>query len=210
MGFIKKAMKGVSKDDIQQADSGGGFRGLDAGDYEAEIVDVKIGEYGPNTKNAGRERLELELKIKRNWDGDKVNPEVKLRTMVGLFSHWNNAQKSLNFTLFQFLKSLEDGWDYDEDEALIDLDDEQDAQETLMGLRLNVRLGYRITEPTADYPTPNVFNEITRFLRPDADLGPDTRLGDYDSYKEKHLGSTTAMPARSAASRDTNADFQLK
>lgn len=207
MGFIKKAMKGVSKDDIKSAESGGGYRGLDAGGYVAEVIDVKMGEYGPNSNNAGRHRLELELKVKENWDGEKVDPEQKLFASIGLFSHWKSGK--LNFTFFQFLKSLEDGWDYEEDEPLFDIDDEDDARESLLGLRLNVQVGYRVTEPSEKYPTPNVFNEVSRFLQPDADLGPDTRLGDYDSYKEKALSKTTVAPARGAARRDTDTKFSL-
>ena len=207
MGFIKKAMKGVSKADIKKADSSGGFRGLDAGDYVLEIIDVSIGKYREGTKNAGRDRLELEFKVKKNWDGEKVDPEVKLRTMVGLFSHW--ASGSLNFTFFQFLKSLEDGWDFDEDEALLEIEDEDDARSTLMGLKVNASIGYRVSEPNGDYPA-NVFNELDRFLLPDADLGPNLRLGDYDTYKEKNLGTTTVAPARDSVKRDTDVQFKLK
>ena len=207
MGFIRKATKNVSKSDIKRAESGGQFRGLDAGGYEAEIIDVNISEFGPNSANAGKPRLDLELKIKRNWDGEKVDPEVKIKTFVGLISHW--ASGALNFNLFQFLKSLEDGWDYDEDEPGLDIEDEDDARDTLLGLRVNVQVGYRVRQGDDRYPT-NVFNEIERFLLPEADLTENTRLGDYDTFKASKL--TTVEPARAQAkspTRDTDTKFAL-
>lgn len=225
MGFIAKAMKKVTNEELKSTD-GGGYRGLDAGDYVARIIDVEIRQYGPNAKNAGESYLWLQMGVVEDWDGNKVDPMQKINTGVGLFSHWPSTGK-LNFTLFQFLKSLEDGWDFESDEALLEIDDEDDARETLMGETVNIRVGYRVTEPNPDYPTPNVFPEFGRFLRFDADLGPDNRLGDYETYKAKVLeefndggGSTTVAPARSEArkgrggrakskSKDTDTKFDL-
>lgn len=205
MGFIKKATKKVTAEELKSTD-GGGFQGLDAGDYVAKIVDVEIKEYGPNSKNPGTSYLALELSPIENWDGEKVTPEVKIRTGVCLESHWPSSGK-LNFTLFQFLKALEGGWDFEEDEALVDFEDEDDAQATLMGETLNIRVGYRVTEPNDRYPTPNVFPDFDRFLLQDADLVPNTRLGTYEEYKAKHVG---VAPARAEArSRDTNTKFAL-
>lgn len=214
MGFIKKAMKGVSAEDRKSAGGGGGFVGLDAGDYEARIIDVQLKKFSETSKNPGKPYLALELGIMRNWDGEEVNPEQKVRAMVGLISHWSSG--SLNYTLFHFLKALKGGWDFDEDEPLLEIEDEQDAQDTLLGEELNVSIKYDVRKPSEQYPNPAVFLEVDRFLLQDADLGPNLRLGDYASFREKinaqYGDGATVAPARQAArnaSGDTDVDFKL-
>ena len=211
MGFIKKAMKNVS---AEERKSGGGFVGLDAGDYEARIIDVQLKKFSETSKNPGKPYLALELGIMRNWDGEEVSPEQKVRARVGLFSHWSSGKS--NFTLIQFLKALDGGWDFEEDESLFDIEDEQDAQEALLGEELNVSIEYDVRKPSADYPNPAVFLEVGRFLLQDADLGPNLRLGDYESFREKvnaqYGDGATVAPARQAAknaSGDTDVDFKL-
>lgn len=213
MGFIKKAMKGLSAEERKNT-GGGGFVGLDAGDYEARIIDVQLKKFSETSKNPGKPYLALELGIMRNWDGEEVKPEQKVRAMVGLISHWSSGAQ--NYTLLHFLKSIDGGWDFDEDEPGLDIDDEQDAQDTLLGEELNVAIKYNVRKPNDKYPNPAVFLEVDRFLPQDADLGPNLRLGDYESFRAKinaQYGETsTVAPARQDAknaSGDTDVAFKL-
>lgn len=215
MGFIGKAMKKVTADELKSTQGGGTFVGIDAGDYVAKIIDVQIKEYGPAAKNAGYPYLALEMSLVENWDGDPVPQPAKIRGNVGLFSHWPSSG-SLNFTLFQFLKAIEGGWDFEEDGPLIEIEDEQDAQETLLEQLINVRVGYSVSKPSEKYPNANVFPELDRYLLQDADLVPNVKLGDYETYKEKivakYSGDNLARvsPARDdARSRDTDTKWSL-
>lgn len=214
MGFIKKAVKKMSGNEVQDSGIREGSRmvNLDAGDYLAVISDVSITEIARG-KNAGKEQLKLTVKVLENWDGEAVPPEASITSWVGLFSHWASGHH--NFTLVQFLKSLPGGWDYDEDEPLFDIEDEEDAQDSLMGVEIKIRVGYRVSEATARFPA-NVFNEIDAFLPEKAELKPDERTGTYEEFKARQdlapAGGGVAGRAGSGTvnkSRDTDTEITL-
>lgn len=206
MGFIKKAVKKMSAEEVKNSDPFEGSRmvNLDAGDYLARISDVEIVEIR-NGANAGKEQLKLTLKVLDNWDGESAPPEASLTTWVGLFSHWASGKN--NFTLIQFLKALPGGWDYEEDEPLFDIDDEDDAQDSLMDLEVKVRVGYRVSKATERYPA-NVFNNVDSFLPERAELKPNPRIGTYEDFKSRQ-DLEPASGGGTRKSRDTDTELSL-
>lgn len=170
MGFMTKALSGVTTEDIESA-SATAFSGLDEGDYVCKITDAKLG-----TKNGGQNdgapQIEVSVKPIENWDGQSVDGPT-LRAWITLVSTWEKSGKS-NFQLFQFLSAI-DGWDYENDEMSFDFDDEDDLFDQLVGKDVNVRVGYRVTESTAQHPNPRVFNNVDRWLSPTATLRGGTK-----------------------------------
>lgn len=165
MGILSKATKGLTNDKIQDAIKPRA-NGIDEGVYVAEISDVKLTE-SKSQANKGTPQLQVEVIPRENWDGEAIENAPSIKAWIMLSEKFASGKD--NFTLSAFLAST-GMWDADSGELVEDPSDEDEFQDVLMGREVLVYIGYRVTEPNEQYPTPSVFNEVTRWLPPDADL----------------------------------------
>lgn len=184
MGMLKKTLKGVTTKDVESASKGGAF-GVDEGGYVCLIKDASLTEI-KNGSNAGTPQIQLEVQPTVNWLDEEVDGPT-IRSWVALTPEWASGSK--NFTLLQFLRAI-DGWDDDAEEPTFDFADEGELFDLLVGVELKARIGYHTSTPTPDYPQARVFNEVSRWLAPDAEL-----KGGRKTFEEARAEVDNARPA---------------
>lgn len=127
----------ISGEKVEESD-GGGFDPLPAGKYLAYVFEVDVREYGPQSKNAGRENYNIQYKIAE----DQPYANRRVFDTVGLFTKWSSG--SDNFRFFQFfaavegISSVELRKKYNADGG-IDIPEPQDLEGKLVTIDLGVR-----------------------------------------------------------------------
>lgn len=85
----------------------GGFPPLPKGPIGVTVSEAEVGEYGPNSANAGRANLKIRLKVEEGQVGER---RIIFDT-IPLFTEWaptaKNPEGSDAFAFFQFFAALE-------------------------------------------------------------------------------------------------------
>lgn len=209
MGFLSNALKNVTAEDVNKATSNR-FVGLNAGGYLAKITDAKLTEITGGA-NKGTPQIEVTVRPFENWDGDAVAGS-DIKSFVALSGQWASGKQ--NFTLLQFLKSI-DEWDEEEEEFTFDFEDEDDLFDQLVDREVSIYVDYRRVQPTERYPDPRIFNEISRWLAPGADLyaGRQTFQEAQDAWAEEAGGpdpDAVAKPKAKAKSKSKSTSTKFK
>lgn len=108
---------------------------LPAGEYIAQIVDAEEGEYGSSSKNAGRPRLKLQMKILESGTGEGVGRKIT-DWGLPLFPEW--ASGSVAFTFINFCKAMGIALPEGDEEFEVEFPDIDELMGQTVGIKVSV------------------------------------------------------------------------
>lgn len=141
------------------AEATAGFTPLPEGNYLFNIYEVEESEYSEKSKNPGKPRLVVTLKVA---EGDFAGRQVK-DFNIPLFATWSSGATA--HTFYQFAKAIGATLD---DEGNVEFPVEEWSD--LLGSQLKARVIHEFDDDDADKTNPRA--RVGRYLAPDTAITP--------------------------------------